>query len=97
MSIYWASECLTIDPPREQGGEVGDADDDEDEEDYVDAPLEKSATSSVVGTKRSREEDEDVAKLAEDGGAEEAEEAVSKKARTVADDEVGEQDDEVEV
>ncbi|KAH9934057.1 uncharacterized protein BXZ73DRAFT_100898 [Epithele typhae] len=60
--------------------------DDEDDGEYEDAPVGMSATSSVAGAKRSREEDEDVeAGLAgEDGALEAAEEGVAKKARTIA-------------
>ena len=52
---------------------------------YEDAP-EKSAPSSVAGTKRSREDDEDVGQISGDYGEfQEAEEGVAKRARTAAD------------
>ena len=75
-----------------QGG--ADAEEDEDDDFDEEAPVEKSAASSVAGTKRSREEDDEVTRLAgEDHSLEDAEEGVAKKARTAADD----AEDEVEV
>ncbi len=83
-----------------QGAANVDEDKDEDEEDedeeYEDAP-EKSAPSSVAGTKRSREEDEDVGQISGDYGAfQEAEEGVAKRARTAADNAAVEVDEEEE-
>ena len=70
-----------------QGGV--DTEEIEDDEEYDDAPLEKSATSSVAGTKRTREEEEDVDR--QDDDLEAAEEGIAKKARTATEPEEAEE------
>ena len=72
-----------------------EADEDEDEA-YEDAP-EKSAPSSVAGTKRSRDEDDDVGQISGDYGEfQEAEEGIAKRARTAANHAAAQADDEEE-
>ena len=73
-----------------QGGEAADEEEEEEEDDeYEDAPEQtlQSETSSVAGTKRGREEDEeDAGKISGDYGEfQEAEEGVAKRARHAAD------------
>lgn len=80
-----------------QGGSANaDGEEEEDDDEYEDAP-EQSAASSVAGTKRSREEDEEVDRISGDYGEfQEGEEAVAKRARTAADDAAAEGDEEAE-
>lgn len=80
-----------------QGGSANaDGEEEEDDDEYEDAP-EQSAASSVAGTKRSREEDEEVDRISGDYGEfQEGEEAVAKRARTAADNAAAEGDEEAE-
>ncbi len=79
-----------------QGGSANADEEEEDDDEYEDAP-EQSAASSVAGTKRSREEDEEVDKISGDYGEfQEGEEAVAKRARTAADNAAAEGDEEAE-